>query len=91
MRSSPPEVAITPGPLQPVLLGGYLRGIFQLNWYQLYPFVCECLEFSLCVPFGLRELPEASSTSVLTLSASLAFLGLFPVHLCPQLSGKPDS
>lgn len=52
---------------------------------------CECLVSSALCALWPERAAEASSTSVLTFSASLAFLSLFPVHLCPQLSGRPDS
>lgn len=49
-----------------VLLGSHLRGIFRLKGSQPHLLVRECLG-APCVPSSPGELPEASSTSVLTL------------------------
>lgn len=74
-KNNPLEAAVTPGPLQAVLLGCCLR-VFKPKQYQLHPLVCECLEFvGLCALW-----PERAAGSLLDIcvdSGSLAFLGRF--------------
>lgn len=80
-KNSPLEAAVTPGPLQSVLLDRYLR-VFKPKQYWLRPLVCEGLEFvGLCALW-----PERAAGSLLNVCVVSLFLWLFLAVSCSPLS-----